>query len=1541
MIFPKTTIVRNGRYRTHYRLYTAVGSFWSRRLWYSGLLVAIFSGLSYGLLNVQPISSHALGHVYVVTNTNDAGAGSLRQAITDANANVALLNGEPHNIQFNIPGTGVQTIALQTALPDITQPTIIDGTTQPGSSCGNLVPDAPYQSNTPHVLNIEIVSSTAVTGVTNVDTLVVKAANSAIKGLVINSAKDGSDVGVGASDIAVSCNYLGVKPDGKTPATAAPTGDGVRVVTGGATITGLVYDNNLSGNHYEDIGLGMVNNAVVKNSIFGVKVSMDGVLTTTPGYKAGITTSYASGIIVGGTPADANIFGGVGYYSQHLYHNAINVANATSNVTIASNYFGITPSGVSVPNDGAVRIDSNETSQPITNITIGGVAAGARNYISSNNRGIFSDRYGDNVVIEQNYIGGGLDGVSSGYGNGYGITTTSNSSTCTIKNNVVSGNSAEGVKLGNTTTTVTGNYIGIGSDGTTRLPNQLGIRMQGGRFTIGGSTETERNVIAGNITKDISVSGTITSMSYIKGNYIGLDKKGHSIANGSQAMDLFSSNITVGGSAAGEGNVVGGHGTWIVWSSNTLQPRVIQGNTFGFEADRETAAGNSGDTPIIITGSSPLQFGGSAIGEGNYIGNVNGTALNFGNGGTDMWYIQGNTFGLTKSGQPAPITWAGIGTWGNNTGPVTIGGSTKEAGNTITNFGDYGIDFYGSVNNAVIQNNTIRDAKKTTDQQTGGGIFIGPGADNRITHNTIYNNTSTGVVVNTTSSLANTIRQNAIWNNASASDATKNLGIDLGGDGITANDLKDTDTGPNNLQNYPVITSSMTKCDGTTDTKNVPMFNSTPNTTFTIDYYANPSWDAHSGKPRQGEQWVSSETVTTDADGNANLNLTLINATQNVSVTATDPQGNTSEFGSINNIAFTNCADMLQRQVSSTTIDFGFSAQWTGQAIPITSYGNQSVYDSTNNKWLDNIVKTGMTVNITVGGLDFVPTEPLEQRVWAYSLDNGGWSASGHTNSPLPEGTYDVMLTVTDPSTGFSMTKTYKDAVKVVLPRVNYTTTFTNNATPTLHGMASGVGGIYRAYVLPKGASPAPDPIAPAGSPGYYKQKALTYTRDKDSQGRYLDTGSFKVITSKSDYIVVLTDEINAQKQTIPGDILETYGGLRYNPIPGVDLGTVKTIDDALGLCSNADVQQRLHDWWGIALSQQGCETRIRQLYDAYVASYDDLLQLQIASLDDPNSPYDFTPLPQGAYDIYFMGGGVAGQDFTKPFPSGLVVDTTAPVGMLLQTTAKPLKTPGNSPQLFGLIDDTVAAIRVTFHATDGSGKVYGSFTATNNGNGTWNLPANSVTPGLPTGTYTITVTFSDSFGNESKIVEVDALTIIAAVAPTVEAVTTTDSKPIITGTYDAATSEGLQVKVGNVWYVLGKNSELTTSENTWKLDLSQIKDSLVPNVYDIAVQSLVAGGQVLGDTTTNELHIANSNPIATVVEIVQQLVTESVPASVSAKDSTVNVNLTNQTVTSSSHALVKTGVSLGTMWLMGIIVIWTSLVLTFRRRTVYRLHAS
>src|SRR5207253_6240351 len=82
--------------------------------------------------NSAGTSNSVSGCDLVVTNTNDSGAHSLRLAIQCANANPGL-----DMITFSIAGAGVHTLQPFSNLPPITDPLVINGYSQPGSSANN------------------------------------------------------------------------------------------------------------------------------------------------------------------------------------------------------------------------------------------------------------------------------------------------------------------------------------------------------------------------------------------------------------------------------------------------------------------------------------------------------------------------------------------------------------------------------------------------------------------------------------------------------------------------------------------------------------------------------------------------------------------------------------------------------------------------------------------------------------------------------------------------------------------------------------------------------------------------------------------------------------------------------------------------------------------------------------------------------------------------------------------------------------------------------------------------------------------------------------------------------------------------------------------------------------------------------------------------------------------------------------------------------------------------------------------------------------
>jgi hypothetical protein len=142
------------------------------------------------------------------------------------------------------------------------------------------------------------------------------------------------------------------------------------------------------------------------------------------------------------------------------------------------------------------------------------------------------------------------------------------------------------------------------------------------------------------------------------------------------------------------------------------------------------------------------------------------------------------------------------------------------------------------------------------------------------------------VGVNVVSGVGNAIQGNIFEGNA--------RGIDLGSDGLTANDAADADAGPNNLQNYPVLTEAFIGGSSTI----TGMLNSAPDETFTLEFFASKDGDC-TGESRNGEMLLGTAAVTTGSDGNAAFSVVLDSTVARmdyVTATATDAGGNTSEL---------------------------------------------------------------------------------------------------------------------------------------------------------------------------------------------------------------------------------------------------------------------------------------------------------------------------------------------------------------------------------------------------------------------------------------------------------------------------------------------------------------------------------------------------------------------------------------------------------------------------------------------------------------------
>ncbi len=402
---------------------------------------------------------------------------------------------------------------------------------------------------------------------------------------------------------------------------------------------------------------------------------------------------------------------------------------------------------------------------------------------------------------------------------------------------------ASAIRVAFSTTTghvIEGNFLGTDPTGLVASPNTFGVLIDIGakNVTIGGTAAASRNVISGNVA-GIGIGNGFDnggSGHHIQGNFIGTDATGAAaLPNGiGISMHTNITGSTIGGDTPGARNVISGNTGSGVGVSGFLNDPSTSGNF---------VQGNYIGTDV--TGSAPLGNGGDGVFVGGHTNTIGG-----GNPG------EGNVIAANLSNGVEIIGGDGSTIKGNLIG--TDAGGTLPLGNTA--FG-----LYLAGNDVVV-----------------GGPSAGEG-------NVIANNGKGILVINGT---GNTIRGNAIHNAAG-------LGIDLGSagnpDGVTPNDADDADTGANNLQNFPLI-SSVAYGANTTVTGRL---HSTASTTFDLDFYSNP---ACSNFPRaflQGETYLGTSPVTTDGSGNASFNVTTLPATENgarISVTATDPSGNTSEF---------------------------------------------------------------------------------------------------------------------------------------------------------------------------------------------------------------------------------------------------------------------------------------------------------------------------------------------------------------------------------------------------------------------------------------------------------------------------------------------------------------------------------------------------------------------------------------------------------------------------------------------------------------------
>lgn len=432
------------------------------------------------------------------------------------------------------------------------------------------------------------------------------------------------------------------------------------------------------------------------------------------------------------------------------------------------------------------------------------------------NRGISANNSSDNTFT-CNIIGLDTDGDTVRGNSGYGIYLENNSDGNNIggvgsaDRNIIS-SSTKGIGLKDSDNSVIrGNYIGTNKTGTATKGNEVGIEIQGSANTTIGDASASSipsdcsgtcNLISGNSIAGIFFVSPTTSASdnnTIKGNFLGTNQVGSEVIANRDGIRLYkSSGNTISYNLFVFSNI--GVNTYAQLGSN-LSDLEIQGNYFGLNRDADSVISNS-VYGINIYAANGASISGADITANIIAGSTSGAGIYaYGKLLSDI-EIKSNYIGTNQTSQSLSNKYGIHSLNLDQANSIVIGGDDPSDGNIIGFNSQFGI-YLSQTSNTLIKNNEV------------------------------ISNSGDGVSIQSPSSVNNTVIENSIYQN-------DRLGINLSNDGVTYNDQGDSDIGPNNLQNYPVIVKAL--YDGSELTL-YGGFQSELSKYYRLDFYSNSGQD--------------------------------------------------------------------------------------------------------------------------------------------------------------------------------------------------------------------------------------------------------------------------------------------------------------------------------------------------------------------------------------------------------------------------------------------------------------------------------------------------------------------------------------------------------------------------------------------------------------------------------------------------------------------------------------------------------------------------
>ena len=324
------------------------------------------------------------------------------------------------------------------------------------------------------------------------------------------------------------------------------------------------------------------------------------------------------------------------------------------------------------------------------------------------------------------------------------------------------------------------------------------------------------------------------------GNYIGVDDTG-TTDQGNGAAGVY---INGAPDVVLRDNVISGNTTHGVHINGSGAKRaVIFGNTIGLNASGTADLGNT-MAGVYVNGAE------EAILRHNVISGNDTHGISLSGSGARNADIQYNLIGVNASGTDA---------LGNTGSGIHISGARNTGiyENVIGGNDSHGISLTssGTMDTFIGENYIGTNSSGTVLGNGGSGVHIANSSYNNFVEvNTIANNTGDGVTITATgTSLGNTIWENSIHDNG-------DLGIDLGDDGVTANDTGDVDTGPNFLQNYPANITFASRDDVASVRFTLDV---TADRRYIVDYYS-----CDTSASGEGKEWLGFSPVRGSITGN-------------------------------------------------------------------------------------------------------------------------------------------------------------------------------------------------------------------------------------------------------------------------------------------------------------------------------------------------------------------------------------------------------------------------------------------------------------------------------------------------------------------------------------------------------------------------------------------------------------------------------------------------------------------------------------------------